>query len=398
MEEAPAKPKPAAHNRLASLLLEQKEALLRRWEERVLADPEVPEANRLTKPELRDDIPLFLEDLAAKMKMYGAPAAPNESMTGEIAGRKLGADGTATAHAKQRFAQRYATSAALRELSHFRAVVVELCFREAIVLEHDTAQLLHAALDGAMARAATEIERHAHRALREEVAVRERFLAILTHDLRSPINAIYMATQMLLQQEPTDGQASFLRRVARSAQSAERMIEDMLDLAKARLGGGIALNVEHASIRSVCRRAIDEAQLVHPGRVLTFAPHGDSTGQFDPGRLQQIVANLLANAIAYSPAGSRVGIRTHENVPNHVVIEVHNDGRPIPPEEIDLLFEPFKRGKEFATSRRGLGLGLFIARELAVAHRGTLDVASSVEEGTIFTVTLPHHRGESLAE
>jgi signal transduction histidine kinase len=166
---------------LATLLLERREALIKGWVNRVLADPEVPEANRLTPLELRDHIPAFLDELARKMDRM-------TSANGEQRGRE--ANAPATEHAKERYAERYTTMAALRELSHLRAVIIDLCFRERVVLDADTAQLLHAAVDAAMARAAAEIEAASHRALREEAAVRERFMAILGHDLRTPIGSI----------------------------------------------------------------------------------------------------------------------------------------------------------------------------------------------------------------
>lgn len=380
---------PVPHNRLGALLLAQKEVLMRQWTARVLADPEVPEANRLTEPELRDHIPTFIDELAAKMTGHAFSPPPAEVGSGESVGRSLGANGTATAHARQRFAQRYATSAALRELSHFRAVVIELCFREAIVLRHDTAQLLHAAIDGAMGKAATEIERNGQSALREEVAVRERFMAILTHDLRTPLQAVGMATHLLLEQDPTDGQASYLRRIVRSAQRAERMIEDMLDLARARLGGGLSINAESTDAHEICRRVIEEAQLANPKRRLSFVPEGNGQGLFDPGRVAQVASNLVSNALVYSPEGSVVTVASRGLEADRVTIEVHNEGSPIPAEELSTLFEPFRRGMHGAGASKGLGLGLFIARELALCHGGTLDVASSPERGTVFTLVLP---------
>ena len=378
-------------SRLAALLVDQKETLVEQWVERVLADPQVPEANRLSQPELRDHIPRFIDQIALSLETYGTRAA---HASGEERGRELGASGVAAAHAKDRFVEHYTTTAALRELSHFRAVVTDLCFREAVVLDHDAAQLLHASIDEAMSRAASEIESAGQVALRQEADVRERFMAILGHDLRDPIGGILVAANMLLKQELSEPHASYVRRMSRSAERATRMIADMLDMAKARLGGGISIAKSRASTRDVCQRAIDEAQLGHPDRTITFATEGNGVGLFDPDRMAQVVGNLLSNAIAYSPPASVVHIGTHEADDAHVVIEVRNEGRAIAPGEIETLFDPFRRGAETARTTQGLGLGLFIASQIVSAHGGMIDVTSTVSDGTLFRVTLPHHRDE----
>ena len=374
------------------MLVAQKDALVEQWSERVLADPEVPEANRLSQPELRDHIPRFIDQLARSLQAHGAQGSVPES--GEERGREIGSSGVAVAHAKQRIAERYTTSAALRELSHFRAVITDLCFREVIVLDHDTAQLLHASIDAAMSRAACELERAGHAALRQEVDVRERFMAILSHDLRDPLGGILIAANMLLGQELNEGQASNVRRMMRSAERASRMISAMLDLANARLGGGIPLDKRRADTRDVCQSAIDEAKLRHPERTIQFAPQGNGVGFFDPERLAQAIANLLSNALAYSPPTSAVRIGTHEADDARVVIDVHNEGSPIAPNELDRLFDPFRRGAESARTTKGLGLGLFITREIVAEHGGTIDVTSTASDGTVFRVVLPHHREE----
>ncbi len=388
---------PTPHTRLAALLVTQKEVLMREWTARVRADPDVPEAKRLSEPELRDHLPSFIDELAAQIAGRASLGLRDGDLSGEAVGRTLGGHGAASAHAKQRVAHRYATSAALRELSHFRAAVVELCFRESIDLPHVTAQLLHAAIDSAMSKCATEIEQNGHRALQEEVEVRERFMAILTHDLRTPIHAVGMATHLLADEQPTERQVSYLRRITRSVQRAERMIEDMLDLARARLGGGITLNRQPTDAHDVCRRVLEEAQLTHPKRSLEFTPEGDGRGVFDPERLSQIISNLVSNALAYSPEGSVVKVGSRGLAPDHLILDVWNDGVPIPMDEIATLFEPFKRGKHGAGSTHGLGLGLFIARELALAHDGTLDVESSATLGTRFTLVLPRGAADNAS-
>jgi signal transduction histidine kinase len=310
---------------LGTLLLEQRDALVDQWSARVLADPEVPEAKRLPQPELQDHIPHFIDQLARSLEDPGAQGGVPES--GEERGRELGSNGVTVAHARQRIAERYTTSAALRELSHFRAVITDLCFREMVVLDHDSAQLLHAAIDSAMSRAACEIERAGHGALREEVDVRERFMAILGHDLRDPIGGILIAAKMMLGQNLNEPLAGYVHRMTRSAERASNMISAMLDLANARLGGGIPLHKRRADTRDVCQSAIDEAKLRHANRTIDFAPQGNGVGFFDAERMAQAIGNLLSNALAYSPPTSVVRIGTREADAARVVIESTTRGR-----------------------------------------------------------------------
>ena len=200
-----------------------------------------------------------------------------------------------------------------------------------------------------------------------------------------------------VRQEIAEGQASCVRRMARSAERASKMNSDMLDMAHTRFGGGIRLRKRLADTRAVCQGAIDEAQLRHPDRTIAFGPQGDGTDLFDPERMAQALSNLLSNAIAYSPPASTVRIGTHESDDAQLVIEVQNVGPIIPPCELETIFDPFRRGAETLRTTEGLGLGLFIARQIAVAHEGTIDVTSTASDGTLFTVTFPSHRGERVS-
>ena len=171
-----------------------------------------------------------------------------------------------------------------------------------------------------------------------------------------------------------------------SAQRMERMIDDLLDLAQARLGGRIPLKREPANLQHVCEEAIVEIRAAHPDAVLRWEGRGDLRGQWDADRLSQLVSNLVANAIQHGE-GTPITVRAQDEG-DSVTLAVHNGGPPIPSELLPFVFEPLARGPADSASHN-VGLGLFIARAIVSAHGGDIDVTSSTHAGTTFTVKLP---------
>jgi signal transduction histidine kinase len=156
------------------------------------------------------------------------------------------------------------------------------------------------------------------------------------------------------------------------------MIRDLLEYAKTSVGGFPYRPVE-ADLRRLCDTTIEELRTIHPERTITVDVRGDLTGRWDPDRLKQALLNLIGNAIEHGADGP-VDIRL-EGSDGEVVVAVHNDGDPIPPSVLPVLFEPFRRGDGTA---HGLGLGLYIVREIIRSHGGAIEVRSSAREGTTF--------------
>ncbi len=235
--------------------------------------------------------------------------------------------------------------------------------------------------------------KRAEEELRRTAQFRERLIGIVSHDLRTPLTAISAGADLLLRTEGMPEKA--LRTVGRISSGAERMarmISELLDFTRVRLGGGIPVQRAPADLYPVVRHAVDEAEMAFPERRVRLEAHGDFRGEWDEGRLAQVVGNLLKNALTYSPEGTSVTVSLHEEGP-FVRLEVHNHNRagPISPEMLPMLFDPFRRGEASHTEgiREGLGLGLYIAREIVSAHRGFIDVLSTEREGTVFTLRLP---------
>jgi PAS domain S-box-containing protein len=229
-------------------------------------------------------------------------------------------------------------------------------------------------------------------ALREEAHFRERFIGVLAHDLRNPLHAIVLCAGALQREGGMPETAMRnLGRIAHAAERMERMVSNLLDLVRSRECGGIGLTRKSADLADVVRDVVGELEASHPGRKIGVSVEGDTHGEIDPDRMAEVVSNLGANALAYSPAGSTVQVDVR-GVDGELALAVHNDGAPIAPDTLKRIFLPFKRtssrGGE-SPAMRGLGLGLFIVGEIARAHGGTITVSSEAAEGTTFTVRLP---------
>jgi PAS domain S-box-containing protein len=232
--------------------------------------------------------------------------------------------------------------------------------------------------------------RLAEAALHARAQFDQQAIGIVSHDLRNPINAIHMSASLLLRRGGLDEQqAKALARILSSSERAQRMIRDFLDFSQAQLGGGIPVQPREADLHEVAQSVVDEVHLAHPDRRVEVVRSGRGEGLWDPDRLAQVVGNLVANAFQHGAPGEVVRVATRGD-DDGVEIEVVNRGPPIPPELQRNLFAPFQRGRDAKGRGTGsIGLGLYITRQLVLAHGGSVEVRSSLESGTVFTVRLP---------
>ncbi|WP_437573836.1 ATP-binding protein [Sorangium sp. So ce887] len=378
---------PARVLQLASFLQDHQQALIQRWARRVREDPGVPEACRLSVPELIDHIPSLLDQIVDALLRPDV-----ERAGGGARGRAIGSSSVAKEHARSRFVCEYGLDHALRELSLLRAEILEECCSASIALDGDPAQLLHSAIDTAMSTVAVTMAQAASNELRKDAEFRDRIMAILGHDLRDPLSTIHFVASLLQKREDMpEGVSKMLARLTRGADRMTRLINDLLDLTRSRAARGIPINPKPTNLHDLCRQVLNELELLHPERAIVYSRHGDGRGVWDADRLTQVLSNLLSNAIHYSPPGTPVHLAL-DGQEERVMLAVNNQGTPISPELLPRIFEPFRRGArevEAQGASGGLGLGLFIARKLVVAHGGTIGVTSDLEHGTTFTVALP---------
>ncbi|WP_309895587.1 ATP-binding protein [Archangium sp.] len=256
-----------------------------------------------------------------------------------------------------------------------------------------TGPLLVRALRYAIERKRAEEGLKREEAARQTALFREQFLGILGHDLRNPLQAISGNAALLLRYGGmTEPQRKAVNRISISADRMARMISDILDFTRTRLGGGYTLQRSWVNVHDVLRQVVEELEVAHPQRRFELNVTGTAWGEWDSDRIAQAASNLVGNAVQYSPEGSVVRVVACDEG-DGIRVEIHNQGAPIPAERMPHIFDPFVRGGEGprAVARSGLGLGLYITHEIVKAHGGTLQVRSTDAEGTCFWLKLPRH-------
>jgi signal transduction histidine kinase len=219
--------------------------------------------------------------------------------------------------------------------------------------------------------------------------VRDTFLAILGHDLRNPLATMTMAGDYLSRPEiGTDSTQQMGARVKRSAATMTTMVGDLLEFARTQLGGTLPVNRHLADIQEICLSALADAKAAHPDCTFELSTSGELLDDFDAPRIQQVFSNLLSNAAQYRTKDCPVKILASGET-DAITVEVKNLGPVIPAESLKDIFNPLVRLHGEDGSPNSLGLGLFIAREITVAHGGTITVESSADAGTVFTVRFP---------
>ena len=222
----------------------------------------------------------------------------------------------------------------------------------------------------------------------ETLRMNEMFIAVLSHDLRNPLNAVYSAAELMMKRSEDDVVRAMSAQIKTSGKRMRRMIDDLLDVARVRLGGGITVTQAPTELGELVTRVVSEHQAVHPERKLEVKQLGDLTGRWDADRLAQMVSNLIGNALSHGDAGSPIRVELDGHRANQVTVQVANAGV-IPKDLVPHLFEPFRRGERVAAKRDGLGLGLYIVQQIVERHGGTVNVTSNAQVGTVFAIELP---------
>lgn len=221
----------------------------------------------------------------------------------------------------------------------------------------------------------------------DEAILREQFIAILGHDLRNPLAAIGAAVRIAAREPHNEKIAAMFTSIRGSTDRIASLIDVTMDFARARLGGGIPVNLGlHDNLEAGFERVIDEIRLAHPSRKIDFDYTFEGHVKCDPARLDQLLSNLVANAVTHGSESKPIFVRS-ENSDGQFVLTVVNSGSPIPTEALPNLFEPFSRS-EGDKSLQGLGLGLYITSQIAKAHGGAVDVISNKTK-TTFRLKIP---------
>jgi PAS domain S-box-containing protein len=228
----------------------------------------------------------------------------------------------------------------------------------------------------------------------ENLRFAEQFMGVLAHDLRNPLAAIRMAADKVRRRTQESSDLKALDRILSSSARMERMIGQLLELTRSRLGGGIAISRTRGDLSQAVLAIVDELRLAYPDRQIDCDISPAVTGEWDFDRLARVVSNLVGNALVHGDPHAPVSV--HVRVSGSCVrLDVHNVGPPIPETDVNAIFDPYHR-RQSDRNQEGLGLGLFITKQIILAHGGTISVTSTPEDGTTFSVSLPMTPAASL--
>ena len=370
--------------KLADFITTNMEPILADWV--TFAESSGPAAKEMDTVALRDHAAEMLKTIVADLCTPQTAAQQAAKSVGDA--HPVVEDTAAEVHGSGRAESGFTVAEMVSEYRALRASVIRLWTRaEGTLTSGDLEDLIrfNEAIDQALAES---ISRYTY----DIDHSREMFVAILGHDLRTPIGTILMGSQHMVETgNLAEPNLTLATRIARSARRMNQMVEDLLDFTRGRLGSGIPISRGDMNLETVVRHAIDELTTGQPNVTVQFSSTGDLRGSWDAARIGQVVTNLLGNAVQHGAGNSLITVTAQGELAD-VVLRIHNLGAPIPKAELSALFSPFKRvqpGGAVPHDPGNLGLGLYIVERVVTAHGGTISVRSSTEAGTLFTVRLP---------
>ena len=369
---------------LATFITSNMDTILREWES--FARTLLPSAATMDALALRDHAKQILEEVARDIVEPQTAREQRSKSKGAGEQAEVGSQTAAAIHGGLRHNSGFDLRQLFAEFRALRASVLRLWVEQVGGTNGDALYEMtrfNEAIDQALAES---VGRYSDDVFKS----RDTFIAILGHDLRSPLQAVTASAGAL--SDPTTSVAvrdEALTRVRNAALSMTQMIRDLLEYTRSQLGKAIPIRPAPANVEAILRSALDEVQAGYPQHSFRFETGGDLAAEVDAPRLQQAVTNLLSNAVRHGRAGAPVKLVAREDGES-LAIEVSNDGPPIAEATLQAIFDPMRPyqrvpGKPGSAS---LGLGLFIAREIATGHGGTINAAST-DRGTLFTIRIP---------
>jgi signal transduction histidine kinase len=379
--------------RLADFIRANREPILCEWEE--FARTCAPASSTMDVEALRDHADQMLTVIAADLRTPQDRLEQSEKSKGRARPEDPEATTAAEKHGAGRAESGFSVEQMVAEYRALRASVIRLWTKEKgelVPADVEDLTRFNEAIDQSLAESVAEYNEELEQS-------REMFLAILGHDLRTPLGAIYTAARFMCElDELKEPYRTLLTRIERSATRTVQMVGDLLDFTRSRLGGGIPVTRAEVDLGRVVRDVVNEIQAAHPKSWVQVDTRAEERGEWDPARLSQALSNLIGNAVQHGAEGTTVTVELRGEE-DQVAIMIHNRGAAIPPDELDGIFNPMKaRESPHKAAERGptgsLGLGLYIAERIVSAHEGRIEVESSEASGTTFTVYLPRHARE----
>jgi signal transduction histidine kinase len=378
--------------RLADFILENREPILHEWED--FARTCAPASGTMNVAALRDHADQMLKVIATDLRTPQSRRDQSEKSKGNAFKSELDDATAAEEHGAGRAESGFSVEQMVAEYRALRASVIRLWSRakgELLPVDVEDLTRFNEAIDQSLAESVTRFTQDLEQA-------KEKFLAILGHDMRTPLAAISTSARFMLElNELQEPYRTLTERIAQSAARTIEMVGDLLDFTRSRLGGIPVARVD-MDMGRVVRGLVDEIRSAHPKSKIRVGTRGELRGRWDEDRISQALSNLIGNAVQHGAQGAAVNVDICGE-DDHVAIAIQNHGAVIPPQQLDGIFNPMKerRGTRTAWAKGptgSLGLGLYIAERIVSAHQGRIDVESSDAAGTRFTVLLP--RGEHL--
>ena len=366
---------------LAEFIARDMEAILSQWESFART---VPVGSSMDTAELRDHAKQILQ--AVCKDIVQSQTEDEQALKSKGLAEPLNAKETAAqTHALLRARHGFDINQMASEYRALRASVLRL-WADACAPGHPDLQQtirFNEAIDQALGESILFFSAEVDRA-------RNLLLGILGHDMRSPLQAIQMTAFHLNSLNAGNDVTSAAGRLIRSGGRMKALLDDLTDFNRTQFGLGIDVKASPIDLQEVFQDELEELRAAHPGRQVDLEVEGDVKGAWDALRLQQLLGNLVVNALRYG-ARERPIIVKLSGEESEVIVRVENEGEKIPPSTLANIFDPLRRGTDAPPEEGSLGLGLYICREVALAHGGSV-VAESNDRHTAFTVRLPRHR------
>jgi signal transduction histidine kinase len=373
--------------RLSQFITRNIEPIMAAWE--TFARTLMP-TETMTVLAIRDHAPQILLAIAKDMESPQSETMRQEKSQGQAPARAQ--ETSAATHGELRQLGGFDLKQVSAEYRALRASVLRLWLQEVGASGATALEEVNRFNEGIDQALAESISAYSHQMDKS----RDTFLAILGHDLRSPLGALRTCLHALGKAEGTTTQNAWAVQIGkRCVTSIDEMITDLLEYTRSRLGKGIKVVREPADLSAVCQEAFDEVRAAHPLRTFIATIPAGLTASFDAPRLRQVLTNLLNNAVQHGSRSTAVRFELQADT-HEVRLAVTNHGPAIPPEALQVIFEPLVQGPAPETDLHqrpasSLGLGLYIAREIVAGHGGAITVTSSVSDGTVFEVRFPRH-------
>jgi signal transduction histidine kinase len=371
-------------SRLAAFIRENIEPIISEWETFARS---LPEGSTMDIVALRDHAKEMLGVIVRDLEMPQTKREQTEKSQGKSDAGERMAPTAAQAHGAGRAESGFSIAEMVSEFRALRASVIHLWTRkqrEATSEDLEDLTRFNEAIDQAIAESIT-------RYTNEIGQSKELFLAILGHDLRTPLGAIITSSRFMLDTgELQDPHLALVTRIASSARRMNRMVTDLLDFTRTRFGDAIPIEPRDVDVGKILQDIVSEVTASHPSCTIEVETNGQLAGKWDPDRLSQALTNLIGNAVEHGSRTKPIRVSA-QGAPSEVVITVQNEGPPIAEEQIGQIFQAMKHATAAGSRERRhhLGLGLYIVDKIVAAHGGSVDVSSSAEHGTTFTVRLP---------